>query len=261
MDGSTLVGRFESQRALIIGGGNMGGEIARHLAAEGARVFFTYHRNQESAESLASELGAERLAGHAQLDISDLAGIESVVGDAVTALGGVDVLVVTAGYVHDMVPILDVDFASVIRTIDVELVGVIKAATETLPHMRSGGYGRMVFVGSDSGKVGSTGEAASSAARAGVIGFAKALARETARDHDICVNVICPGPTEGPLLEGQMADPGITGKLVNAMMRAIPKRRAARTSEIAAATLFLASPDAGFITGQALSVSGGLTMS
>ncbi len=253
--------RFESQRALIVGGGNMGGEIARVLTAEGARVFFTYHRNQEAAEQLADELGPDGLAGFAQLDISDLAAIESVIRRAVQALGGVDVLVVTAGYVHNMVPILDVDFASVTKTIEVELVGVIKAATESLPHMRAGGYGRMVFVGSDSGKVGSTGEAASSAARAGVIGFAKALARETAREHDICVNVVCPGPTAGPLLEGQMADPGITGKLVNAMMRAIPKSRAASTTEIAAATVFLASPDAAFITGQALSVSGGLTMS
>ncbi len=252
--------RFESQRAIIVGGGNMGGEIARVLAAEGARVFVTYHRNQEAAQQLADELGTG-LAGSAQLDISDLAAIESVVARAAEALGGVDVLVVTAGYVHNMVPILDVDFASVTKTIDVELVGVIKAATESLPHMRAGGYGRMVFVGSDSGKVGSTGEAASSAARAGVIGFAKALARETAREQDICVNVVCPGPTEGPLLEGQMADPGITGKLVNAMMRAIPKGRAASTTEIAAATVFLASPDAAFITGQALSVSGGLTMS
>jgi 2-hydroxycyclohexanecarboxyl-CoA dehydrogenase len=252
--------RFEKARALVVGGGTMGAEIGRSLVAEGATVHFTYRSNEDGARTLASQLGAG-CDGYSQLDIGDDDAVATTVAASAASLGGVDVLVVTAGYVHSMVPVLDVEFASVRKTIDVELVGLIRVATQVLPYMRQGGYGRMVFVGSDSGKVGSTGEAASSAARGGVIAFAKALARETAREHDICVNVICPGPTEGPLLEGQLTDPGITGKLTNAMMRAIPKRRAARTSEIAAATLFLASPDAGFVTGQALSVSGGLTMS
>ena len=252
--------RFESQRALIVGGGNMGGDVARVVAAEGGRVFATYLRHGEAAQRLADELG-HGLAGFAQLDIADLSQVESVVARAAEALGGIDVLVVTAGHVHNMVPMLDVDFASVVKTIQVELVGVMKSAFESLPHMQAGDYGRIVFIGSDSGKVGSTGEAASSAARAGLIGFAKALARETAREHDICVNVVCPGPTEGPLLDRQLADPGVTGKLVNAMMRSIPKRRAATISEISAATTFLASREAAYITGQALSVSGGLTMS
>lgn len=237
----------------------MGGEVCREIAAEGGTVYFTYNRNQDAASALASELPADLCAGFGQLDISDEYSVTAAVSAAVEAMGGIDVLVITAGYVHDMTPIEQVEFALVRKTIEIELLGVIQVSKETLPHMRDTGYGRIVFIGSDSGKVGSTGEAASSAARGGVIAFGKALARETSRD-DICVNVICPGPTEGPLLDGLLADDGLTGKLANAMMRAIPKRRAARTSEIAAGTLFLASDDAGFITGQALSVSGGLTM-
>lgn len=250
--------RFTGQRVLVVGGGSMGGEVCRAVALEGGRVFFTFHRNEAAAAALADELG-DRAAGHHQLDISDDAGVGPVVAAASAAMGGIDVLVITAGYVHAMTPFADVELAELRKTVEVELIGVINVSKEVVPHMTAGGYGRIVFIGSDSGKVGSKGEAASSAARGGVIAFAKALARETAR-HDICVNVICPGPTEGPMLDGLLADPGVTGKLTAAMMKAIPKRRAAKTSEIAAATLFLASQDAGYITGQTLSVSGGLTM-
>ena len=252
--------RFTGQRVFVVGGGSMGGEVCRQAAAEGGDVFFTYHRSEQSAAALAAELPERRARGYAQLDIADPDAVTEVVGAAVAALGGLDVLVVTAGYVHEMSPLESSSLAEVRQTIAVELTGVIAASLAALPAMREARYGRIVFIGSDSGKVGSTGEAASSAARGGVIAFGKALARETARD-DICVNVVCPGPTEGPLLDGLLADEGLTGKLTNAMMRAIPKRRAARTAEIAAATLFLASRDAGYITGQALSVSGGLTMS
>lgn len=251
--------RFDGKKALIIGGGSMGGEVCREIAGEAGTVFFTYHRNEQNATDLASQIPAAQLAGYAQLNLMELDTIRQTVQEAAQAMGGIDILVITSGYVHDMTPLESTDLVEVQNTIAVELVGVIAAAKETLPHMRETKYGRIVFIGSDSGKVGSSGEAASSAARGGVIAFAKALARETSRD-DICVNVVCPGPTEGPMLDGLLADEGLTGKLTNAMMRAIPKRRAARTAEIAAATLFLASADAGYITGQALSVSGGLTM-
>lgn len=250
--------RFTGQRILVVGGGSMGGEVCRAVAAEGGRVFFTFNRNERSASALADELGGQA-AGYRQLDISDEAGVSTVVAAAAEAMGGVDVLVITAGYVHDMTPFADVAFVEMRKTIEIELIGLMNVSKEVVPHMTETGYGRIVFIGSDSGKVGSKGEAASSAARGGVIAFAKALGRETAK-HDICVNVVCPGPTEGPMLDGLLADTGVTGKLTAAMMRAIPKRRAAKTSEIAAATLFLASEDAGYITGQTLSVSGGLTM-
>jgi 2-hydroxycyclohexanecarboxyl-CoA dehydrogenase len=252
--------RFENRRVLVVGGGSMGGEVCRAIAAEGGDVFFTYNRSEQAAIDLAAELPPKRLSGYHQLDIAEDASVQETVRTAAEALGGIDILVITAGYVHDMTPLAEVAFSEIRRTIEVELLGLINVSKETLPHMTANGYGRIVFIGSDSGKVGAQGEAASSAARGGVIAFGKALARETSR-HDISVNVVCPGPTEGPLLDRLLADEGITGKFSNALIRAIPKRRPARTSEIAAATLFLASEEAGYITGQSLSVSGGLTMS
>ena len=250
---------FTGKSALIVGGGTMGAEIAAELADGGARLFTTYHRNRGQANELASRVSGH-LLGQAQLDISDQGAVADVVERAATVLGGIDVLVTTTGYVHRMTPLLDLSFEDIVRTLDVELRGVIVAAKYVLPYMREAGYGRMVFVGSDSGKVGSSGETASSAARGGVIAFAKALARESARE-DICVNVVCPGPTEGPLFDGQLADDGVTGKIANALLRAVPKRRAARPGEVAALATFLASGAASYITGQAISVSGGLTMS
>lgn len=250
---------FVKRRALVVGGGGMGAEVCRQIADGGGDVYFTYNRNVSAAEELAVSLPAERVAGYCSVDISDDDAVATAVDAAATALGGIDVLVITAGYVHEMTLFENTDAASIRKTVDVELVGVITTAKAVLPHMRAGGYGRIVTVGSDSGKAGATGEAASAAARGGVIAFSKALARETARD-DICVNVVCPGPTDTPLLDDLLADPGLTGKLTSALVRAVPKRRAARASEVGAMVAFLASEDASYVTGQAISVSGGLTM-
>ena len=250
---------LDGKKLLVIGGGSMGSEVCRSFAAAGASVYFTYRTREQEAATLAGEIPPDLLAGYDRLDLMDVPGVQQLIDSAASKMGGIDVLVVTAGYVHNMLPIEEIEFVEVERTIGVELLGVIAAARFVLPHMRETGFGRIVIVGSDSGKVGSTGEAASSAARGGVIAFAKALARETAR-QDITVNVVCPGPTEGPMLDELLADPGVTGKLTNAMMRAIPKKRAAKTSEIAATVAFLASAEAAMVTGQAVSVSGGLTM-
>ena len=183
---------FQNRRAFVVGGGNMGGEICRAIAADGGHIYFTYNRNEEAAAKLAAEIDPARLAGYHSLDITDETSVGTTVAAANEALGGIDVLVITTGYVHDMRLLIDVEFAQARKTIEIELIGPIDVVREAVSLMIANDYGRIVLVGSDSGKVGSTGEAASSAARGGIIAFSKALARETAR-YDICVNVVCPG--------------------------------------------------------------------
>ena len=251
---------FAGRGVLVVGGGGIGAEVCRQVAAQGGRVFFTYNRNEDAARELAGSLPEGAFAGHAQLDVTDEAATAAVVDQSVQALGRLDALVTTVGYLQHLTMFEDVDMATVRRTIEIELFGVINLAKSVLPKMRANGYGRIVTVGSDSGKVGSKAEAASAGARGGVIAFSKALARETA-SSDICVNVVCPGPTETGLLEQMLADEGLSGKLMNAMVRAVPKRRAASPAEVASMTCFLASERASYVTGQAISVSGGLTMS
>lgn len=251
---------FEGMGVLVAGGsGGIGADVVRQVARHGGRLFFTYNSRKQTADDLAAELPTDALAGYGSLDVSDFEAVEATVDKARAAMGRVDVLVNTVGYLNHLTMFEDVDLDVVRRTIDIELFGVINLAKAVLPHMRAAGYGRIVTVGSDSGKVGSKAEAASAAARGGVISFSKALAREVA-DTDICVNVVCPGPTDTSLLHDMLADEGMSGKLMKAMVRAIPKRRPGRPSEVAAMTVFLASAQASYVTGQAISVSGGLTM-
>jgi NAD(P)-dependent dehydrogenase (short-subunit alcohol dehydrogenase family) len=251
---------FEGRSVLVVGGGGVGAEVCREVAAAGGDVYFTYNRKQEQAEALAASIASERLAGFGQLDISDPAAVEALVAGATDALGGrIDAVVTTAGYLHELTFFTDVDLATMEKTLRIELFGVMYVVKAVLPGMIERDYGRIVTVGSDSGKVGSKAEASSAAARGGIISFSKAVAREVAR-HDICLNVVCPGPTETPLLESMLDDDGVSGKLMNAMVRAIPKRRAGTAAEVSGMTTFLASERASYITGQAISVSGGLTM-
>lgn len=251
---------FEGQGVLVVGAGGIGAEICRQVAAGGGRVFFTYNRDADRAAEVAGSIPAEALAGHAQLDVTDPGAVASVVDRAAEDLGRLDAAITTVGYLHHLSLFEDDSLEEIRRTIDVELFGVLHLAKAVVPRMRAAGYGRFVTVGSDSGKVGSKAEASSAAARGGVIAFSKALARETA-DTDICVNVVCAGPTDTDLLQEMLADEGMSGKLMNAMVRAIPKRRIAKVDEVVALTLFLSSPSASFVTGQAISVTGGLTMS
>jgi len=144
------------------------------------------------------------------------------------------------------------------RIIDVNLKGALNATYAVLPRMLERGAGRVVSISSDAGRVGSSGEAVYSGCKAGVIGFSKALAREVAR-RGITVNCVCPGPTETALLESVMA--GEQGqKVLAGMRRAVPLGRLGRPEDIAPAVVYLLSDGAAYVTGQVLSVSGGLTM-
>jgi 2-hydroxycyclohexanecarboxyl-CoA dehydrogenase len=177
---------------------------------------------------------------------------------AVDAAGPVDILVNNAGW--DMFrPFLKTDPEFWHKIIAINLVGPMNVTHCVLPGMVARGRGKVVNVASDAARVGSSGEAVYAACKGGLVAFSKTIAREHAR-HGITVNVVCPGPTDTPLIRRMADELGNGEKFVDALTKAIPLRRLAMPDDIAPAIAFLASDDAGFITGQTLSVSGGLTM-
>jgi 2-hydroxycyclohexanecarboxyl-CoA dehydrogenase len=188
------------------------------------------------------------------VDITDY----SAVKKAVDAAGPVDILVNNAGW--DMFrPFLKTDPAFWQKIISINLIGAMNMLHCVLPGMVERGRGKVVNVASDAGRVGSSGEAPYSACKGGIIALTKTLARELAT-KGICLNVVCPGLTETNMLEQFMQGAGNPEKLREAYRRAIPLGRLGKPDDLPGAILFFASDDADFITGQVLSVSGGLTM-
>ena len=240
--------RFEGLRAIVTGAASgIGAATARKLAAEGATVVIM-DRDIDGAAHVASDIGGQ-VSG---VDLADVLSIAPACQEASRILGGVDLLVNCAGWDVAM-PFADTapDFWDKVVTIN--LLGPIAVTHATLPFMPDGSA--VVNVSSDAGRVGSSGEVVYSGAKSGVIGFSKALAREVAA-RQIRVNVVAPGPTDTPFLAGFDE----TGKLAEAMQRQTPLKKLATPDDVAAAIAFLGSSDAGHITGQVLSVSGGLTM-
>jgi 2-hydroxycyclohexanecarboxyl-CoA dehydrogenase len=249
--------RLAQRVALVTGGGSgIGRAICERLSAEGARVAAA------DLDAAAAATTAERLraaggdAAGVAVDVGDFARVQAAVLEVREALGPIDVLVNCAGW-DRMEPFRQNAPALWDRLIDVNLRGPIHCCRAVLDDMIERNAGKIVSISSDAARVGSTGEAVYSACKGGVISFSKTLARELARHH-INVNVICPGPTDTPLLRGMVSEGNV--KLVDALKRAIPFGRLGTPQEVAAAVAFFVSPDADFITGQVLSVSGGLTM-
>jgi 2-hydroxycyclohexanecarboxyl-CoA dehydrogenase len=240
--------------AFVTGAGRgMGRAMAERLAAEGAVVAVT-DIDKDAAAAVAEALGNGAVAVH--LDVTDALSVATAVEETTAALGPIDILVNNAGW-DRLAPFVDTDEDLWDRLIAVNLKGVLHTCRTVVPQMTERRSGRIVNISSDAGRVGSTGEAVYSATKAGIIGFTKTLAREVAKSG-VTVNVVCPGPTDTPLL-AEMVGAG-NDRLITALQRAIPLGRLGRPEEIAAAVAFLASEDAAFITGQTLSVSGGLTM-
>ena len=238
---------------LVTGAGRgMGQAIAERLAAEGARVAVT-DVDLDSAQKTAAAFDG---AAGFRLDITDADEVSTRIEEIVAALGPIDALVNNAGW-DRLAPFLETDEDLWDRVIDINLRGPIRMTKAVLPSMVERQGGRIVNISSDAGRVGSTGEAVYSACKAGIIGFGKTVAREVAR-HGITVNAICPGPTATPLLESMVGEGN--DKLIDSLKRGIPMRRLGEPDDIAGAVAFIVSDDAGFITGQTLSVSGGLTM-
>ncbi len=247
--------RLEARTALVTGGaGGIGAATARRLAAEGARVGIA-----DLAVAAGREIAAE-LDGHAvAMDVTDTASVRAGVAAVSEALGPIDVLVNNAGtdrfsfFVKSDEELWDF-------VLGVNLRGVLACTHAVLGTMQERRAGAIVNVASEAGRVGSQGSATYSAAKAGVIGFTKAIAREAAR-YGVRCNAVAPGPIETPLLNAAPEQLGEIGvRLKQGMVNATALGRSGEPEEVAAAIAYLASDDASYVTGQTLNVSGGLSM-
>ena len=246
--------RLENKIAVVTGAGaGIGRAIVEKLASEGATVVVT-DVNGDAASAAAAEIGHGAVAY--ELDVTDFARVGSVVAAVRDRFGRIDVLVNNAGW-DKALPFVDSEPDLWQRVIDINYVGVLNTCKAVLPIMVAQGSGSVVNLGSDAGRVGSASEAVYSGAKGAVIAFSKAVAREMAR-HQINVNVVCPCPTDTALFASMGGD---SDKLREGLIRAIPFRRLGQPEDVANAVCYFASDEATFITGQTVSVSGGLTMS
>jgi 2-hydroxycyclohexanecarboxyl-CoA dehydrogenase len=246
---------LDGKTAFVTGGASgIGKATCELLAAEGA-VVIVADLAASDGKSVAGGLTDGRGAFVA-VDLTDVASVPDAIDEAESSVGAIDVLVNCAG--GDVIkPFLETDEELWHWLVQLNLFGVLRTTKAVLPRMIERGGGRIVNVSSDAARVGSSGEAVYSACKGGVISFTKSVAREVARSG-VLVNAVCPGPTDTPATQKTLAEGG--EKIVKALERAIPLGRLALPSDIAGAILFLASDHSGFITGQALSVSGGLSM-
>ncbi len=249
--------------ALVTGaGGGIGTAISTRLAEEGCRLCLLDidgEAAERTAAAIAGAGGGAPARPHVEAaDIADLDAVTAAVAAFEAAAGPVDILVNNAGW-DRFRPFLETDPALWDKIIAINLRGPINLHHAILPGMAERGGGRVVNIASDAGRVGSSGEAVYSACKGGIIAFSKTIAREMARSG-VLVNVVCPGPTETPLFQSFLDEGPAGEKMYEALKRAIPLRRLGRPDDIPGLVAFLASDDAGFMTGQAISVSGGLTM-
>ena len=240
------------------GGGGIGGATSRLFAARGAKVA-VLDMNLDAARKIAAEIeAAGGVAASFRCDITDRAAVDEAVAATVAALGPVDVLVNNAGW-DVFKPFVKTVPAEWEKLIAINLTGALHMHHAVLPGMAARKSGRIVNIASDAARVGSSGEAVYAACKGGLVAFSKTIAREHAR-HGITVNVVCPGPTDTALFAEYKVGAGNPEKLMEAFTRAIPLGRIGQPSDLPGAILFFASDDAAYITGQVLSVSGGLTM-
>ena len=240
------------------GGGGIGGATCRRLAEEGAKVA-VFDMNLGAAQAVAEKIRAEGGVAQAfKCDITRRDDVDAAVAAAEAALGPIAVLVNNAGW-DVFKPFVKTVPAEWEKLIAINLTGALHMLHAVLPGMAERKYGRIVNIASDAARGGSSGEAVYSACKGGLVALSKTLAREHAR-QGVTVNVVCPGPTDTALLAGVAEGARDPAKLLEAFRSAIPLGRLGQPDDLASAIAFFASDDAGFVTGQVISVSGGLTM-
>lgn len=241
-------------RIVIVTGAasGIGKGIATRLAADGATIVVADLDAQKSQET-ASALGNNSIG--VALDVTDRAKVDAMTSQVIETFGRIDVLVNNAGW-DKVEPFMESTAETWDRVIAINLIGTLNCTQSVAAHMIAAESGAVISIGSDAGRVGSSGEAVYSAAKGGIISFSKTFAREVAR-HNITSNCVCPGPADTPLFAEISED---NPKLRTALEKAIPMRRLAQPGDLANAVAFFARPESTYVTGQTLSVSGGLTM-
>ena len=242
--------RLEGRKALVTGGGSgIGAAICARLAAEGAEVWVT-DVDLEGAERVAGDVNGHPL----RLDVTELESAQAALAET----GTLDILVNNAG-TDEFGFFTYTSPEQWQKVIAINLFGVLNCTFAALPGMQQAGYGRIVSISSEAGRVGSKGSAVYSAAKGGVIAFMKTIARENGR-YGITANAVAPGPIETPLLMGALEFGEIGEKVIENMKGLTQLGRLGQPEEVATAVAFLASDDATFVTGETLGVSGGLGM-
>ena len=251
--------RFQDKSVIVTGGGGgIGGATCRRFAREGARVA-VFDRDLASAERTVAQITADGGTAMAvACDITDRAAVDAGVARVVQAFGRIDVLVNNAGW-DVFKPFTKTVPAEWDKLIAINLTGALHMHHAVLPHMVEHKAGRIVNIASDAARVGLSGEAVYAACKGGLVAFSKTIAREHSR-HNITVNVVCPGPTDTALFADYKQGAGNPEKLEEAFRRSIPLGRIGQPDDLPGSILFFASDDAAYVTGQVISVSGGLTM-
>ena len=244
----------KSQIALVTGGARGIGEaICRVLAKAGHTVVVT-DISTDGAKALAKELG-----GHAyEMDVTSAESVNTAADQITKEVGVPTILVNNAGW-DNLMPFLETDEAFQDKVIAINYTGPVRVCRAFLPAMIEAGGGRIVNIASDAGRIGSALEAIYSGTKGGLIAFSKTLAREFARNQ-ITVNTVCPGITNTPLIQEITANNPLAGRGIASIEKNVPLKRMGQPEDIANAVAYLASEGAAYVTGQTLSVSGGITM-
>jgi 2-hydroxycyclohexanecarboxyl-CoA dehydrogenase len=252
--------KLKRKTAIVTGGGSgIGRATALALGLEGANVAVA-DIAVDNAQRVSDEVAASGFASAiaCKVDLTKKAEVEQMIQKVLQEFGQIDILVNCAGW-DRLEPFIESNEETWDKIIAINFKSVLNTVKAVLPHMIQRSSGKIINIASDAGRVGSSWEAVYSGTKGAVIAFSKTLARETAR-YNINVNVVCPGMTDTPLMQAIRDQSEKTAKIVDAVIKATPFRRAAKPEEIAALVVFFASNDSDFMTGQTVSVDGGLTM-